>query len=134
LLISLFPGLFSRVRRAGKFHPISTSLIGFAGVVILPILAILLMLIGIGLPVGGFLLMSYIGLLILSIIGASVSIGAMLFDRDERGAELLPFLAATAILLLLMALPVIGGAVSVLAVALGFGAMVRGFWASLREG
>lgn len=133
LMISLFPAWFAHIGRVGRTHPISTMVLGGIGLLSGPIISVVFMVIGIGLPVGAFFLASYVGVLALAFIGAGVGVGGLLFSRDKNGgSSIMPFIGATGILLLLSALPIVGGVVAILILAFGFGATTRGFWVMLR--
>ncbi len=133
LMALTFPRWFGEAAAAGRDHPLSSLLLGFAFLIALPVAAVLFMIVILGLPFGGFLLSLYVGFLFISMIGAGLGFGHLLLDRSrDTRAKLLLFVAGLAILLVVGAAPVLGGIVTFVAMLLGLGVLVRGLWASLR--
>ena len=133
LMALVFPKWFGEAAAAGRDHPLSSLLLGFAVLIALPIASILFMVMILGLPFGGFLLLLYLGLLVISMIGAGLGFGHLLLDRSkDTRAKILLFVAGLAILLVVGAAPVLGPIVGFFAMLLGLGVLVRGLWASLR--
>lgn len=133
LMALTFPRWFGEAAAAGREYPLSSLLLGFAVLIALPVAAILFMVMILGIPFGGFLLSLYVGLLVISMIGAGLGFGHMLLDRSkDTQAKILLYLVGLAILLVVGAAPVVGGIVSFFAMLLGLGVLVRGLWASLR--
>ncbi|MEX0645363.1 MAG: hypothetical protein WD076_08630 [Parvularculaceae bacterium] len=133
LMALTFPKWFGEAAAAGRDHPLSSLLLGFAVLIALPVGSFLFMIMILGLPFGGFLLALYVGLLFISMIGAGLGFGHLLLDRSKDvRAKILLFIAGLAILLVVGAAPVIGPIVGSFAMLLGLGVLVRGLWTALR--
>lgn len=131
-LALLFPGWLGAVAAAGRGRPLVSLLTGFAGVIVAPVAAVLLMLIVLGIPLGGGLLAIWGSFLLLGGIGAGFALGHLLLDRtDEERPKILFLLAGLAIVMVLGAAPYIGWIFSILAAAYGFGALTLGLWSRL---
>ncbi|HXI87169.1 MAG TPA: hypothetical protein VNH64_06895, partial [Parvularculaceae bacterium] len=116
----------------GRDKPLTSLLIGFAALIVLPITAIIFMLIALGIPFGAFLLSVYVGLLCISMIGAGLAVGHLLLDRSKSNeAKIVFFLLGLALLLLVGAAPVVGPVVGFLAVMLGLGVLIRALWSMI---
>lgn len=133
LMALVFPRWMGEAAAAGRDKPLTSLAIGFAVLIGLPVAAVLLMIMILGIPFGGFLLALYAGLLAISMIGAGLGAGHMLFDRgDGRQAKFLLFFAGLAIVLVVGAAPLVGGIVTFFAMLLGLGVLFRGLWSALR--
>lgn len=133
LMSLLFPRWFGEAARIGRDNALTTMLIGVAVLIATPVFAIILMATILGLPFGGFLFALYFGLLSISMIGAGLGTGHLLFDRskDER-AKIGLYLAGLAIVLVLGAVPLLGAIVTAIAFPFGLGVMARSGWTTLR--
>jgi hypothetical protein len=133
LMALVFPRWFGAAAAAGRERPLSSLMLGFAFLIAVPVAAIIFMVMVIGLPFGGFLLALYVGLLCISMIGAGLGLGHVLFDRSrDDQAKILLYLAGLAILTVVGVVPIIGGIVTFFAMLLGLGVLVRGLWAATR--
>lgn len=134
LMILLFPRWIGGAAAAGRDKALSSILIGFAVLIALPVAGVLLIALVLGIPLGGFLLALYVGLLAISMIGAGVGVGHMLFDRGAgEQAKFLLFFAGLAIVLIAGAAPYVGGLATFVALLLGLGVLFRGLWSALRS-
>lgn len=128
-----------QVREASRLisaEPVATGLAGFFGVIVLPICAVLLMVTIVGAPLGfGVLfqvlpLVAYAGYLV-----AAIWVGEWILRRTtaakERERPYLASVVGVVVLGLLGLVPVLGLAVT-LASLLGFGAILRMAWRTLR--
>lgn len=128
-----------QVREASRLisaEPVATGLAGFFGVIVLPICAVLLMVTIVGAPLGfGVLfqvlpLVAYAGYLV-----AAIWVGEWILRRTtvakERERPYLASVVGVVVLGLLGLVPVLGLVVT-LASLLGFGAILRMAWRTLR--
>jgi hypothetical protein len=138
----LLAALASRqIREANRYistDPLMTGLIGFLSVIALPITAILLMVTVIGAPLGFGLLFAVLPLLAYAgYLAAAIWTGDWIVRRFGAAAEReRPFLAAivgVVVLGLVGLVPVLGLAVTVASI-LGFGALIRLAFRTLRGG
>jgi hypothetical protein len=133
-------GLASRqVRKAGRListEPLMTGLAGFVGVIVIPICAVLLMVTIIGAPLGlGVLLqvlplLAYVGYLV-----AAIWVGEWILRRTTSAPEReRPYLAAVlgVVILGFIGLVPVLGLIATIASLLGFGALLRMAWRTLR--
>lgn len=133
LMLVIFPHWMGEAAAAGRDRPLTSMLIGFAVLIALPVAAILLMVVVLGLPLGGFLLALYAGLLAVSMVGGGLAAGHLLLDKSESSqAKFAAYFTGLAIVLVVGAAPYIGGIVAFLAMLLGLGVLFRGLFSALR--
>lgn len=106
--------------------PISL-LVGFVGMIAIPIAAIIVMVTVIGLPVGATALVIYIFLLIAGVSIAALALGRWLLQlaRVAEPRTIWAWLLGLAILMLVFLVPILGGLARFVALLLGFGAILR---------
>jgi hypothetical protein len=125
LALSLFPRRVDAVSASFTIHPWKSVFTGLLGVVVLPLLTILLVATIIGIP-----LVAVLGLLVLAagILGFTAlafHIGRALPIELKRGTIVLQLALGTAIVVLVTAIPFLGGMAWVAAALLVFGAALR---------
>ncbi|MEZ5928856.1 MAG: hypothetical protein R3C55_10325 [Parvularculaceae bacterium] len=133
LMMLLFPRWMGETAASGRERPLTDMLIGVGVLIAMPIAAIVFMVIILGIPFGAFMLALYLGLLMVSNIGAGLAVGHLLMDKSgDKQAKFLPFLAGLAIVLILGAVPYIGALFSAVGMTIGLGALFNGLWVALR--
>ena len=125
LLLALFPRRLDVVSSAFVAHPWKSIFTGLLGLVLLPLLVVLLIatLIGIPLvPVAGLLV---VAAGVLGFTALAWYLGRALPLKLERGTAVLQLALGTAIVVLVTAIPLLGGMAWVAAALLTFGAVLR---------
>ena len=144
-LATIVAGLFlaglagRQVRETGRLisgEPVPVFLVGLAGLLLVPAVAVLLMIsivgapLGLGILFGAWPLVAYLGYLV-----AGIRVGDWVLDRLEPGkVRERPYLASVvglALLQLVGLIPIVG-LVSAVASLLGFGAVLLAGWRTLR--
>jgi hypothetical protein len=125
LALALFPRRVDAVSASFTTHPWKSVFTGLLGVVVLPLLTILLVATIIGIP-----LVAVLGLLVLAagVLGFTAlafHIGRSLPLELKRGTNALQLAIGTAIVVLVTAIPFLGGMAWVAAALLVFGAALR---------
>jgi hypothetical protein len=125
LALALFPRRLDVVSASFTAHPWKSIFTGLLGVVVAPLVVILLVATIIGIP-----LVAVAGLLLVAagVLGFSAlafHIGRALPFRFERGTNVLQLAIGTAIVVLVTAIPFLGGMAWVAAALLTFGAVLR---------
>jgi hypothetical protein len=136
----MLAGLAARqVRQATRLmstEPLMTGIVGFFGAIVLPVCAVLLMITIVGAPLGfGVLfqvlpLLAYAGYLV-----AAIWVGEWILRRTTSAPDReRPYLAAVVgvIVLGLVGLVPVLGLISTVASLIGFGALIRMAWRTLR--
>jgi hypothetical protein len=125
LVLALFPRRLDAVSRAFVAHPWKSVFTGLLGIVVLPLLVVLLVatLIGIPLvPVAGLLV---VAAGVLGFTALAWYVGRALPFQPQRGTSVLQLAIGTAIVVLVTAIPFLGGMAWVAAMLLTFGAVLR---------
>jgi len=137
----LVAGIAGRqVRAAGALighEPVMTLVTGFLGLVIIPVVAILLMItivgapLGVGILLGFWPLVAFVGYLV-----AGIWIGEWVLRRTGSGIRERPYLASVIGLLILQTLSLVPilAIVASIASLFGFGAVLLLAWRTLRSG
>ena len=114
-------------------EPGQTLLVGLAGLVLVPVVAILTMMTVIGLPLGlAILLMVWPAAAIVGYLVAGIWIGEWLLYRGDRPAPERPYVAAVVGLLILQVVSVVPF-VGAIASLFGFGAVLLLAWRTFRQ-
>jgi len=125
LVLALFPRRLDTVAASFAAHPWKSVLTGLLGVVVTPLVILLLVATIIGIP-----LVAVAGLLVVAagVLGFTALawyIGRALPFQLQRGTNVLQLAVGTAIVVLVTAIPFLGGMAWVAAALLGFGAVLR---------
>jgi hypothetical protein len=130
ILAGALPGPTARMAAELRARPGTTLLLGFLAITAIPIAALLLMITIIGIPIGVLGLLGYAGLLLVGYVWLSVVLGGLLLERFSAetaartawrvGAAVLAML----VLALLVRVPIAGGLVTLVALAVGVGMIV----------
>lgn len=138
ILLKLFPTQFFRVEEEVRESPLRNTAVGFVLIITSVILIFLLAITIVGLPVALIMGMLFIIALMLSYLFVSFAVGRKIVDALKvKTNDILIFILGFIILSLLFQLPYAGGFISIVAVSLGFGALVyavRNNWQSLTAG
>jgi hypothetical protein len=106
-------------------HPWKSILTGLLGLVVLPLLAILLVATLIGIPLVAVLALMVIAAGVLGFTALAFHIGRALPLQLKRGTNVLQLAIGTAIVVLITAIPFLGGMAWIAAALLTFGAVLR---------
>jgi len=140
ILLKLFPAQFFIVEEEVRKAPVKNTLVGFVLIIASVIVIILLAVTIVGFPVALIMGMLFIIALMLSSLFVSFAVGRKIVDlfkfKFETG-DLLIFVLGFIILSLLFRIPYAGGLIGIVAISLGFGAIVytlRKNWQSITTG
>jgi hypothetical protein len=125
LALALFPRRVDAVATSFVAHPWKSVLIGLLGFVAVPILAILLVATVIGIPLVPVLLVMIAAAAVLGFTALAFYIGRTLPLQLRRGTTVLQLAIGTLIVVLVTAIPFLGGMAWVAASLLTFGAVLR---------
>jgi hypothetical protein len=125
LALALFPRRVDAVSTSFVAHPWKSILTGLLGLVVLPLLAILLVATIIGIPLVAVLALTILAAGILGFTALAFHIGRALPLELKRGTNVLQLAIGTAIVVLITAIPFLGGMAWVAAALLTFGAVLR---------
>ncbi len=125
LALLLFPRRVDAVSASFVAHPWKSVLTGLLGIVVLPLVAILLVATLIGIPLVAVLLLVVFAAGVMGFTALAYYIGRALPLKLERGTSVLQLALGTAIVVVIMAIPFVGGLAWVAAALLTFGAVLR---------
>ena len=137
ILLKLFPAQFFIVEEEVRKSPVKNTLVGFVLIIASIILIILLAVTIIGFPVALIMGMLFIIALMLSSLFVSFAVGRKIVDLFKFKFEtndLLIFVLGFIILSLLFRIPYVGVLIGIVAISLGFGAIIyalRKNWQSI---
>lgn len=131
LVLALFPRRLDVVSASFTAHPWKSILTGLLGLVVLPLLLVVLVATVIGIP-----LVAVVGLLVaaaavLGFTALAYHIGRALPFQPGRGTTVLQLALGTAVVVLVTAIPLLGGMAWIAAALLTFGAVLRSRFGSL---
>ncbi len=135
VLLKLFPAQFFIVEEEVRKSPVKNTLVGFVLIIASAILIILLAVTVIGFPVALIMGMLFITALMLSTLFVSFAVGRKILDVFKvKTNDLLIFVLGFIILNLLFRIPYAGVLIGIVAISLGFGAIIyalRKNWQSI---
>ena len=135
ILLKLFPAQFFIVEEEVRKSPVKNTLVGFVLIIASIILIILLAVTIIGFPVALIMGMLFITALMLSTLFVSFTVGRKIVDLFKfKTHDILIFLFGFVILSLLFRIPYAGVLIGIVAISLGFGAIIyalRKNWQSI---
>lgn len=135
VLLKLFPTQFLIVEEEVRKSPVKNTLVGFVLIIASVILIILLAVTVIGFPVALIMGMLFITALMLSTLFVSFAVGRKIVDLFKvKTNDILIFVLGFVILNLLFRIPYAGVLIGIVAISLGFGAIVyalRKNWQSI---
>jgi hypothetical protein len=135
ILLRLFPALFTTIDSEVKRSPAAKTIIGFVILIAGIILILLVTITMVGIPLAVIMALLLIVAVMLSGIFVAFSLGRTLFDLVKfRTSDLAIFLIGFIILNGLFYIPYAGGLIKLMAVSLGFGAIlyaIRDNWTAL---
>lgn len=135
VLLKLFPAQFFIVEEEVRKSPVKNTLVGFVLIIASVILIILLAVTIIGFPVALIMGMLFITALMLSTLFVSFAVGRKIVDLFKvKTNDILIFVLGFVILNLLFRIPYAGVLIGIVAISLGFGAIVyalRKNWQSI---
>lgn len=125
-LAFMFPDQFYAVGRFIWAQPVHSLLWGVAGLLAIPVAALVLLLTVFGVPLGLFVLAVYLWMLFLTQLSLGVVLGNLLFPAADKGGWTLfgAFAAGLVLVQALTFIPVVGTLVILLGLILGMGAFV----------
>lgn len=125
VLLKVFPAQVHRVEEEVRKSPLRDTAVGFGLIIVSIIVLFLLTITVIGFPVAAVLAMLFIIALMLSSLFVSFAIGRTIVNLlNVKPNDLLIFILGFVILNLLFQIPVAGWLVRIVAVSLGFGAIL----------
>ena len=125
LALALFPRRIDAVSASFAAHPWKSVFTGLLGLVVLPFLAVLLVATLIGIPLVPVLGLMVIAAGVLGFTALAYYIGRALPFQARRGTSVLQLAVGTAIVVLITAVPFLGGMAWIAAALLTFGAVLR---------
>ena len=135
ILLKLFPAQFFIVEEEVRKSPVKNTLVGFVLIIASVILIILLSVTVIGFPVALIMGMLFIIALMLSTLFVSFTVGRKIVDLFKvKTHDILIFVLGFIILSLLFRIPYAGVLIGIVAISLGFGAIIyalRKNWQSI---
>jgi len=135
VLLKLFPTQFFIVEEEVRKSPVKNTLVGFVLIIASVILIILLAVTVIGFPVALIMGMLFIIALMLSSLFVSFAVGRKIVDLFKvKTNDILIFVLGFIILNLLFRIPYAGVLIGIVAISLGFGAIIyalRKNWQSI---
>ncbi len=138
VVLKLFPSQFLMVEAEVRNAPVKNTVVGFALIIVSVILMSLLAVTIIGLPVALILGMLFSIALMLSCLFVSFAIGRKIVDLFKvKTNDILIFVIGFVILSLLFRIPFAGVLISIVAISLGFGALIYTLqknWQSITTG
>jgi cytoskeletal protein CcmA (bactofilin family) len=133
-LFSLFPRM-QRVSLEGGAAGLATGGVGLVGLVSMPVIAVILAVTVIGLPIAFLGVFMWITAFYLAKILVAWIIGSMLLDDSEEDRGILATLAVGLIIVIVaINLPFVGGVISFIFTALGFGMLLQWLRRSYQNG
>jgi hypothetical protein len=125
LVLALFPRRLDAVASSFTTHPWKSIFTGLLGVVVLPILIVLLVATLIGIPLVPVAALMVVAAGVLGFSALAFYIGRTLPLRTQRATSVLQLAIGTAIVVLVTAVPILGGMAWIAAALLTFGAVLR---------
>lgn len=125
LFLKLFPNYSQKVLEAFISHPAKSGLLGFTALILTPFAVALAAITIIGIPIAIILLVTYFIYLYLAKLFVVLWTGQYLLNRanSKQSAYMTYFLGLIAFTVITL-LPIVGGIVKLLALLIGFGAMI----------
>ena len=125
IVLKLFPAQFFRVEEEVRKSPVKNTLVGFVLILASVILILLLAVTLVGFPVALIMGMLFIIALMLSSLFVSFAVGRKIVDVFKvKTNDILIFVLGFIILSLLFRIPYAGWFIRIVAISLGFGALV----------
>ncbi|MBS3995346.1 MAG: hypothetical protein KGZ33_06080 [Alkaliphilus sp.] len=119
ILTLIFTGFMRKTALTIQEKPLHSLGLGFVGLIVIPIAALLVMLTVIGIPIGIISLMIYGVLLYLAKLPVALWIGSKILKGETK--PLLPMILGIFILMLVSFIPYLGNFVSFVAIVFGIG-------------
>lgn len=119
ILILMFTDFMKKTALTIQEKPLFSLGLGFVGLIVIPIAALLVMITVIGIPIGIISLMGYGVLLYLAKLPAALWIGSKILKGENK--PLLPMILGIFILMLVSFIPYLGNLVSFAAMVFGIG-------------
>jgi cytoskeletal protein CcmA (bactofilin family) len=134
----LFPQTFKTSAAEIRNVPLKSLGLGFAALILVPILAVLLMVTGIGFALGGLLILAYVLLLVLaSVTGYAFLAGTGInwLKRESPNTAalwLVAIIVAFVAMLVIQLVPLLGGLAAFVLLLVGLGGFVSSSWQRYR--
>ncbi len=126
ILLRLFPQVFVTMDEEIRSSPAMRTMVGFLGLVVSFVLAIIFAMTVVGVPLSLLTLLFLMAGVMLSGLFVSFSLGHAITLRLKKDGPILAFLVGFIILNILYQVPYVGWVVSLVATSLGFGALIYG--------
>jgi hypothetical protein len=138
LVINFFPEQFSLVVRQIELDPILRTIVGFFGAIVSAIIIGIVAITIIGLPVAIFAGVFFIAALMLSTLFVAYVLGYAVISRSDLKIGVIGiFTLGFVVLQVLYLIPILGALIQIIAVSLGYGALLyalRNAWRAMRGG
>lgn len=125
LVLALFPRRLDAVSAAFAAHPWKSILTGLLGLVLLPLLVVVLVATVIGIPLVAVAGLLVVAAGVLGFTALAYHVGRALPLHPARGTTVLQLALGTAVVVLVTAIPLLGGMAWIAAALLTFGAVLR---------
>ncbi|MDD5418967.1 MAG: hypothetical protein PHV57_03875 [Methanomicrobiaceae archaeon] len=125
IAILLFPGLFAAVAAEIRSRPVVKTVVGFFAIIVTAILILIAAVTIIALPLAAVLLLLFILALWFANLFVAFALGSIVvswFRRDTH--RVIAFVLGFIVLYLLFAIPIVGWLIQLIAVSLGYGAIL----------
>jgi len=136
LLLIAWPAFTARAARAARSQSLQSAMLGFAFVVAVPVLVVLLFVTVIGIPLGIATLLGYLITLIIGWLLTAIALGDLAVERlaparsERLGSRVLAFLLAFVLITLALKIPWLGSILRLVVLVLGTGALVLALYRS----
>jgi len=136
LLLVAWPTFTARAARTARSRSLQSAMLGFAFVVAVPVLVLLLFVTVIGIPLGIATLLGYLITLIIGWLLTAIAVGDLAVERiaparrDLLGSRVPAFLLAFALITLALKIPWLGSILRLVVLVIGTGALVLALYRS----
>ena len=127
LLVRFYPRISTNVISSVDNIPWKSLGVGFAALILIPILSVILMFTIIGIPLALIILVSYMIGIYISYIYAGLIVGKKLlgyFSKSKESSLYWPLFVGLLALMIIAQIPILGGIFVFLALLFGFGALI----------
>jgi cytoskeletal protein CcmA (bactofilin family) len=139
-LVAALPGFYTRVSARVPQHFLLNMLLAFVVIVCVPVAILLLLITGIGAPLGLLTALAYPGLLLVGYVSAGIALGDAILRRGKpahfSATRWRAAFAALGMLIiaLIVRIPWVGGFIALVVLLVGLGAFAFQVWATARAG
>ena len=130
IIAGALPGPMRRVQEEVRTQPWLASLFGIVALICIPIAAVIVMITIVGIPIGLLAILGYVALVVVGYVCASVVLSGLILERykSDAAARTAWRVGAAVLAMLVIStvahLPFVGGAVALVMLVIGVGAIV----------